>query len=112
MSVVFHLSSDLRPFAGERDRLEIGGSPATLADALEALWTVCPGLRDRVANEEGAIREHVNVFVGRENVRFTGGLATAVSAGDEISIFRAVSGGSARPVSAGRTRFRTSERPP
>ncbi|MGH9172728.1 MAG: MoaD/ThiS family protein [Vicinamibacterales bacterium] len=39
------------------------------------------------------MRQHVNVFVGRENVRYTGGLTTPVSVGDEISIFHAVSGG-------------------
>ena len=68
---------------------------ATLGDALEALWTLCPGLRHRVATEQGEIREHVNVFVGQENIRYTGGLATGVPDGAEISIFHAVSGGSA-----------------
>jgi molybdopterin converting factor small subunit len=36
----------------------------------------------------------VNVFVGVENVRYTGGLATPLGDGAEISIFQAVSGGS------------------
>jgi molybdopterin synthase sulfur carrier subunit len=83
----------LRSFAGERERIEIEGAPKTLGEAFEALWTRCPGLRHRVATEEGEIRQHVNVFVGRESVRYTGGLATLLSAGDEISIFPAVSGG-------------------
>ena len=78
---------------GGREQIEIGGSPATVGDALEALWTICPGLRDRVATEQGEIREHVNVFVGDENVRFTGGLTTPVPDGAEISIFHAVIGG-------------------
>jgi MoaD family protein len=93
VSVTFHIAAALRSFAGGRERIEIERSPTTLGDALEALWTRCPGLRDRVATEEGEIRPHVNVFVGRENVRYTGGLATPVSAGDEISIFPAISGG-------------------
>ena len=93
MSVTFHISAALRSFAGGRERIQIEGFPTTLGDALEGLWTLCPGLRDRVATEQGDIRQHVNVFVGRENVRYTGGLATPVSAGDEISIFPAVSGG-------------------
>jgi molybdopterin converting factor small subunit len=91
--VTFHISGALRSFAGGRDRIEVGSSPETVADALEALWSVYPGLRDRVANEEGQIREHVNVFVGGENVRYTGGLTTPVPAGSEISILHAVSGG-------------------
>jgi molybdopterin synthase sulfur carrier subunit len=91
--VSFTLTRALQAFAGGRERIVIGGSPATVGDALEALWTLCPGLRHRVATEQGEIREHVNVFVGDENVRFTGGLTTPVPDGAEISIFHAVSGG-------------------
>lgn len=93
MPVTFHVSGALRSFAGGSDRIEIDSSPETVGDALEALWTIYPGLRDRVANEQGQIREHVNVFVGPENVRYTGGLTTPVRAGSEISILHAVSGG-------------------
>lgn len=93
MPLVFHISGALRPFAGGRDRIEVAGQPATVADAFAALWAVCPGLRDRVATEEGEIREHVNVFVGPENVRYTGGLATPLARDEEISIFPAISGG-------------------
>ena len=93
MSVTFQIPAALRAFAGGRDQVEVSGSPATVGEALEALWTLCPGLRDRVATEAGDIREHVNVFVGPENIRFTGGLATPVTSGAEILIFHAVSGG-------------------
>jgi sulfur-carrier protein len=91
--VTFYLTPALRAFADGRDRIELAGSPATLGDALEALWTLCPGLRHRVSTEQGEIREHVNVFVGQENSRDTGGLSTSVPDGAEISIFHAVSGG-------------------
>jgi sulfur-carrier protein len=93
MAITVHISAALRSVAGGRDRIEIGGDPATVGDALEALWVLCPGLRDRIVTEEAEIREHVNVFVGRENVRYTGGLATPVTDGAEMSIFHAVSGG-------------------
>jgi len=39
------------------------------------------------------VREHINVFVGNEDVRYTGGLATRISAGAEILIIPAISGG-------------------
>jgi molybdopterin converting factor small subunit len=64
-----------------------------LREALEALWRAHPGLRDRVLTEQGAIREHIGVFVGNENCRYTGDLATPVAEGAEISILPAVSGG-------------------
>jgi PPOX class probable F420-dependent enzyme len=50
-------------------------------------------MRDRVVTEQGQVREHINIFVGKENIRYTGGLATPVPPGAEISIVPAVSGG-------------------
>jgi sulfur-carrier protein len=65
----------------------------TVADALTELWRLHPGVRDRVVNEQGQVRQHINIFIGNENIRYTGGLATAICEGFEISIVPAVSGG-------------------
>jgi sulfur-carrier protein len=93
MPIAFHIPGALRDFAGGHRRVEIEQSPATLADALAALWALYPGLRDRIATEQGQVREHINIFIGDENARYTGGLASPVPAGSEISILPAVSGG-------------------
>jgi len=93
VSVTFLIPGPLRPFTGGLGHVEIELAPSTLRDALEGLWTLHPGVRDRVVTEQGEIREHVNVFVGNEDVRYTGGLATPVKAGAEISIVPAISGG-------------------
>jgi molybdopterin converting factor small subunit len=93
VSVTFHIPGPLCPFAGGNRQVKIEASPATLGDALEALWILYPGIRDRVMTEQGTIREHINVFVGNEHVRYTGGLATALAAGSDISIVPAISGG-------------------
>ena len=91
--VTFHLAAPLRTFAGGRSRIEVDAPAPTLAAALDALWEVCPGARDRVVTEQGEVRPYVNVFVGPESVRGTGGLAMPVRDGAEISILPAVSGG-------------------
>jgi molybdopterin converting factor small subunit len=93
MSVTFHIPGALREFTAGLSTVQIEHSPATLADALSALWALYPGVRDRIATEQGQVREHINIFIGTENVRYTGGLASRVSAGSEISIVPAVSGG-------------------
>jgi molybdopterin synthase sulfur carrier subunit len=93
--VVFLIPTPLRPFAGGRSRIQVdvAKDPAALRDALEALWEAAPGVRDRVLTERGEVREHVNVFVGTESCRWTGGLETPVAGGAEIAIFPAISGG-------------------
>ena len=60
---------------------------------MSALWKLYPGLRDRIITEQGQVREHVNIFIGDEDVRYTGGLTSSVSAGSDISIVPAISGG-------------------
>ena len=93
MSVVIQIPAPLRPFAGGRGRIAIDPAPATVADALGALCALHPGLRDRIFDEQGRVRPHVNVFVGGESIRDAGGLAMAVPDGAEIAIIAAVSGG-------------------
>ncbi|HET6180987.1 MAG TPA: MoaD/ThiS family protein [Candidatus Sulfotelmatobacter sp.] len=93
MPVIFHIPGALREFTAGHSRVEIELSPTTLAGALTALWTLYPGVRDRIVTEQGQIREHINIFVGPEHCRYTGGLATPVSAESQISIVPAVSGG-------------------
>jgi len=83
----------LREFTSGRSAVTIEPSPATLAEALSALWKLFPGLRDRILTEQGQVREHVNIFIGDEDVRYTGGLTSRISAGSDVSIVPAISGG-------------------
>lgn len=93
MAVTFYIPTYLAAFAGDRNSVTVNAAPATVREALESLWKVHPGLRDRIVDEQGEVRQHINVFVGNECIRFTGGLATAVPDGAELMIVPAVSGG-------------------
>ena len=93
MPVIFHLPATLSEFAGGQSIIEIEDPVGTLADALSALWRHYPGIRDRMATEHGQVREHINVFIGDENVRYSGVLMSPVVAGAEITILPAVRGG-------------------
>jgi molybdopterin converting factor small subunit len=93
MSVVFRLPGYLSELAGGRSRVVLDASPATVGDALAVLGAAHPAVRDRVLTEEGRVRTHVNVFVGRESIRYTGGLGTPLRDGAEVFVLPAVSGG-------------------
>jgi len=93
MPVTFCIPNYLAAFAGNRSAVKLEGSPATVRDALGELWRLYPGLRDRIVDEQGEVRQHVNIFVGGDAIRFTDGLATPVPDGSEILIVPAVSGG-------------------
>jgi len=93
MPVRVRLPAILRDLPGARATVELSGAFDSVSDALDALWREVPAVRDRVLTETGEVREHVQLFVGMESIRFTGGLATAVPENTEIHIVPAVSGG-------------------
>src|SRR5260370_28687564 len=97
MPVTFHIPGALREFTAGHSRVQIERSPKTLAEALSALWTIYPGVRDRIATEQGQVREHINIFIGDENIRYTGGLASPVPSRSEILIVPAFSVGRRKP---------------
>lgn len=97
MGVSVSLPGALAPYAEGRRRVAIEPPFTTVGQALEQVWRLYPGLRDRVLTEEGAVRRHVNVFVGTDSIRDTGGLGTPVVDGVEIAIIPAVSGGAINP---------------
>ena len=93
MTVHFWIPGPLRSMTDGRSQVDLDTSGGTLQDALEALFAAHPAIRDRVLTERGEIREHVNVFVGKNEARSMGGLASPVADGTEISIIPAISGG-------------------
>jgi molybdopterin converting factor small subunit len=91
--VTFELPNALAPFARGLGTVRVEHTRGTVREALTTLGLTHPGIVERVLTEQGNVREHVNVFVGEENIRFMEGLATPVAAGETITIVPAVSGG-------------------
>jgi molybdopterin converting factor small subunit len=86
MPVVVLVPGPLRPYAAGAARVVLEGAPPTVSAALAALGARHPGVRDRVLTEAGEVRPHVALFVGAENVRYTGGLDTPLAPDVEIAI--------------------------
>ena len=93
MPVTFRIPTYLVSFTGGQSALTLDGAPINVADALKSLWKLHPGLCDRILDEQGEVRQHINIFVGDEAIRFAEGLSTRVPDGAEILIVPAVSGG-------------------
>jgi molybdopterin converting factor small subunit len=92
MTVTIRLPASLRDLAGGASSLDLDGA-TTVAEVLDRLATDHPALERRLRDERGALRAHVNVFVGTENIRDLDGPATSLSAQAELTILPAVSGG-------------------
>ena len=91
MSVSVRIPTPLRKLTREAD--VVSGDGGTLTSCIESLDQQYPGLKERLCDEGGELRRFVNVYVNGEDVRFLAGMATALKAGDEVSIVPAVAGG-------------------
>ena len=95
--VTVRVPTALRRLCEDRAAVQVALSsdaPVTAGQVLAALQACYPGAHDAALDERGAVRPHVNVFVGGDNIRFAAGLATPVPSGAEVWILPAVSGGS------------------
>jgi sulfur-carrier protein len=72
---------------------EVSATGATLAEVLDDLEARYAGIRARILDDDGKLRRFVNVYVGNDDVRFTGDLATPTPDGAQVSVIPAVAGG-------------------
>lgn len=91
--ITINVSGFLTDFTGGKHVIKLDASPLTVGQALDRLWQIHPGLRDRVLTERGEVRMHVNVFIEDENIRRKELLNTQLPENSEITILPSVSGG-------------------
>ena len=87
-SVTVFVPQQLRNYTSGATRVQVAG--ATVDEALNDLDKRYPGIRFRVIDEQGRIREHMRVFVDGERVREIG---AKVGPKAEVHVFGALSGG-------------------
>ena len=91
MSVTVRIPTPIRRVTNGEDRVAADGD--TLKDVIQAMEDQYPGVKARLCDDQGDIRNFVNIYVNGEDVRFLEGLGTSTKSGDEISIVPAVAGG-------------------
>jgi sulfur-carrier protein len=82
------IPTPLRSYTGNQANVSAEG--ATVADVLADLDERFPGIRFRMVDEQGQLRQHMKVFVNQDLTR---DLGTALVATDEVTIMQALSGG-------------------
>ena len=91
-SITFTIPSVLNGGAGEKKtNLDVN----TLSDAFTKISeTMGDDFKRRVLNDDGTPRSLINIYINGKNAKFSSGLDTSLSNGDEINILPAVAGGS------------------
>ncbi|MGI9155748.1 MAG: MoaD/ThiS family protein [Marmoricola sp.] len=97
MAIEVRIPTILRTYTGGEKSVDASGT--TLAELIDDLEANHAGIKERLMESRdgedgpGDLRRFVNVYVNDEDVRFTGGLQTAVSDGDQVVVLPAVAGG-------------------
>ena len=93
MPVTVSIPTILRIHTGGEKRVSAAGE--TLGAVISDLEGNYSGISDRLMDSAnpGKLNRFVNVYVNDEDVRFSGGLDTAISDGDSVTILPAVAGG-------------------
>lgn len=98
MAIEVRIPTILRTYTGGAKAVDAEG--ATLASLIDDLEAHHPGIKERlIESKDGQddLRRFVNVYVNDEDVRFTGGLTTALGDGDQVVVLPAVAGGAPTP---------------
>jgi molybdopterin synthase sulfur carrier subunit len=75
------------------DRTEVESEGENIKELIEDLEKKYPGIKEKLCDEKGQLREFVNFFVNEEDIRFLAGEETELKDGDEVSIIPAIAGG-------------------
>ena len=92
MSSEVRIPAPLRRLTNGQDKITAEGD--TVQEIIDFLEQNFPNIKIRICNEDGEIRNFVNIYINEENVRFLNGISSKINDGDEISIVPAVAGGS------------------
>jgi adenylyltransferase/sulfurtransferase len=82
----------LRNYTGGEAAVRLEG--ASVSEVLEGLTRRFPNLKPHLFNDEGRLRNFVNIYVNDEDIRYLKEGDTGLSDGDEITIVPSIAGGS------------------
>lgn len=91
MPVIVEIPTAFRRFTDNSATFEC--APATVAGVLEQLTARYPALARHVRDEQGQIRQFLNVYLNEEDIRFQGGESCAAKDGDRVMLVPSIAGG-------------------
>jgi molybdopterin converting factor small subunit len=92
VELVVYLPSLLERAAGGQREIAVAAS--TVRGAIDTLLGQHPLLAVHLFDEQGGLREHVNLFYNDTNLRWLEDWEIPLRSGDTITVLQAVSGGS------------------
>ena len=81
----------LQKVTGGQKTVEASGS--TVSEGFNDIDARYPGFKAQVYGPDGKLHRFVNIYLNDEDIRYTGGVETALKAGDTLDVLPALAGG-------------------
>ncbi len=91
MASTLKIPSPLRRFTNGQASLDVNGK--NVEEVLNELFSEYPDIKNHLMEDDGNLRNFVNIFINSENIRQKGGLSTLVDDGSDIRIIPSIAGG-------------------
>lgn len=91
MPVTIEIPTAFRRFTDGAPKIDCSAS--TIEEALNDLTARFPALSRHVRDEQGQIRQFLNVYLNEEDIRFLGGEACSLKEGDRVLLVPSIAGG-------------------
>ncbi|GMV84858.1 MAG: molybdopterin synthase sulfur carrier subunit [Dehalococcoidia bacterium] len=90
-TIQVRLTAVLQKVTGGQKTVEANG--ATVAEVFDDIEKRFPGFKAQVYGPDGKPHRFVNIYLNDEDIRYTGGVETAIKAGDVLDVLPALAGG-------------------
>lgn len=90
-TTTIHIPTPLRAYTDNQATVSVQGT--TVGEALRNLVAQHTDLETNLYNEEGKLRQFVNIYLGDEDIRHLDGEDTPLEKGAELSIVPSIAGG-------------------
>ena len=91
MGILIEIPSALKQYVNNQDEVEVDGS--SVEEALDSLCTQFIELKPNLFDENGIVRNFINVYLNDDDIRYADGMKSTVKDGDSIQIVPSVAGG-------------------
>jgi molybdopterin/thiamine biosynthesis adenylyltransferase/rhodanese-related sulfurtransferase/molybdopterin converting factor small subunit len=91
MSVTVSIPTPLRNFTAGRDTVQLAGD--TVGQVLDGLLAAHSGLKRHLLQDDGRLRNFVNLYLNETDIRHLDSTATPVRPGDVLTIVPSIAGG-------------------
>jgi molybdopterin/thiamine biosynthesis adenylyltransferase/rhodanese-related sulfurtransferase/molybdopterin converting factor small subunit len=91
MSVTVSIPTPLRSFTAGQDSIELAGD--TVGQVLDGLMATHAGLKRHLLQDDGRLRNFVNLYLNETDIRHLASTSTPVQPGDVLTIVPSIAGG-------------------